>query len=128
MLQFLCGLRKFNRYPSEVLNTLCVKKCGGDSANVVHEVPFDILHWLFEARDSGVIVDVLGSSNIQPPDVTMTPFDCFVLGYCVSHSTGTWNICCDIGDEGIEMLARGAVEEETYRTGGISEIRLYAMQ
>ena len=31
---------------------------------------------------------------------------------------------CNIGDEGVEMLVRGAVEEETHCTGGISEIRL----
>ena len=127
VLRFLCGLRKFNRYPSDVLNTLCVKKSGDDSANVVHAVLFDTLHWLFEARDSDVIADVLGSSNIQPPNEpfrTVTPFDCFVLGYCVSHSNCTWKIDLNIDDEGVELLVRGAVEEETHCTGEISEINL----
>ena len=123
VLRFLCGLRKFSGYPSEVLNT-CVKKSGDDSASVVHTVTFDTLHWLFEARDSDVIADVLGSSDIQPPNRTLTPFDCFVLGYCVSHSNCTWKISCDIGDEGVELFVRGAVEEETHCTGGISEINL----
>ena len=55
----------------------------------------------------------------------MTPFDCFVLGYCVSHSNCTWKIALhDIGDEGVEMLVRGAVEEETHCTGGILQIDL----
>ena len=58
----------------------------------------------------------------------LTPFDCFVLGYCVSHSNCTWKIDLElgghIGDEGVEMLVRGAVEEETHCTGGISEIHL----
>ena len=123
VLQFLCGLRKFDRYPSEVLNTLCVKRSGGDSATVV---PFDTLHWLFEAQDSDVIANVLGSSDIQPPNrfETVTPFDCFVLGYCVSHSNCTWKVRCTINNEGVEMLVRGAVEEETCCTGKISEINL----
>ena len=126
VLRFLCGLRKFDRYPSEVLNTLCVKKFGCGSPNVIHTVTFDTLHWLFEARDSDVIANVLGSSDIQPPNNfgRVTPFDCFVLGYCVSHSNCTWKISCGIGDEGVELLMRGAVEEETNCTGGISEINL----
>ena len=39
----------------------------------------------------------------------------------------TWKIdleFCHIGAEGVEMLVRGAVEEETHCTGGISEIKL----
>ena len=127
VLRFLCGLRKFSGYSSEVLNTLCVKTSGDNSANIVHMVSFDTLHWLFEAQDSDVIADVLGSSNIQPPNEsfrTVTPFDCFVLGYCVSHSSCTWKISCDIGDEGVELFVRGTVEEETHCTGGIFEVNL----
>ena len=30
VLQFLCGVRKFKGYPSEVMNTLCVEKTGDD--------------------------------------------------------------------------------------------------
>ena len=124
VLRFLCGLRKFDRYPRELLNTLCVKKSGDDLARVV---PFDTLHWLFEARDSDVIADVLGSSDIQPPDDdeyrTVTPFDWFVLGYCVSHSNCTWKIYYSMRGEGVEMLVRGAVEEKTCCTGRFSVIR-----
>ena len=135
VLRFLCGVQKFSGYSSEILNALCVEEMvyelfSVDSVIVAHEVTFDTLHWLFEAQDSDVIADVLGSSDIQPPECeTVTPFDCFVLGYCVSHSNCTWKInirhChCDNGDEGVEMLVRGAVEEETKCTGGISVINL----
>ena len=127
VLQFLSGLKKFSGYLSKVLNTFCVGKSGDDSAGVIREVTLDVLHWLFEAHD--VIAKLLGSSDIQlrkqPSQVT--PFDCFVLGYCVSHSNCTWKIelgFCHIGDEGVEMLVRGAVEEETHSTGMISEIDL----
>ena len=56
VLRFLCGFRKFDSYPSEVLNTLCIERYGDDSASVV---PFDTLHWLFEAQDNDVITNVL---------------------------------------------------------------------
>ena len=44
---------------------------------------------------------------------------------CLTATVATWkiNLQC-IGDEGVEMLVRGAVEEKTYCTGGISEIKL----
>ena len=129
VLQFLCGVKQFSGYPSEVLNTLCVEKSGGDSASVRREVTFNTLHWLFEAHDNDVIAELLGSSDIQLHKQfrKVTPFDCFVLGYCMSHSNCTWKIDLQyqhIGDEEVEMLVRGAVEEETHCTGGISEIRL----
>ena len=129
VLRFLCGLRKFSGYPSEMLNTVCVERSGDDSASVEHKVTFDVLHWFFEARGNDVIAKVLGSSDIQLHRQlgVVTPFDCFVLGYCVSHSNCTWKINlkdCIIGDEEVEMLVRGAVEEETHCTGGISVIDL----
>ena len=151
VLRFLCGITQFKEYSNEQLNTFLIEdsgydsffidssdeESGDDSSSVVRKVTFNTLHWLFEAHDSKVIAKVLGSSDIQPHErvtqygyyglkhyVRATPFDCFVLGYCVSHSNCTWKISCDIGDEGVEMLVRGAVEEETHCTGGISEMNL----
>ena len=131
VLQFLCGISKFKEYSNEQLNTFLIEDSGDDSSSGIREVTFDTLHWLFEAHDRKVIAKVLGSSDIQLEHEhwrRVTPFDCFVLGYCVSHSNCTWKIDladCYIGDEGMEMLVRGAVEEETHCTGGISEIDLF---
>ena len=134
VVQFLCGIRKFSGYPSEVLSTLCIEKSGDDSTSddsvsVVREVAFITLHWLFETQDKDLIDKVLGSSDIQLDDKfrRVTPYDCFVLGYCVSYSNCTWSIdlrCRIIGDEGVELLVRGAVEGMTYCTGEISEMHL----
>ena len=128
VLRFLCGISKFKEYSNEQLNTFLIES-GDNSSSGIRKVTFDILHWLFEAHDGKVIAKVLGSSDIQFDEHfrTVTPFDCFVLSYCVSHSNCTWKIVlgwCHIGDEGVEMLVRGAVEEETHCTGGISEINL----
>ena len=129
VLRFLCGITQFKEYSNEQLNTFIIEDSGGDSSSGIHKVTFDTLHWLFEAHDSKVIAKVLGSSDIQLHGQfsQVTPFDCFVLGYCVSHSNCTWKIDlggCHIGDAEMELLVRGAVEEETHCTGGISEIRL----
>ena len=127
VLRFLCGIRKFGEYPSEVLNTLCVKKSGNDSADEVRMVPYNTLHWLFEAQDNDVISKLLGSSKVQLHRQFMEggPLDCFVFGYCVSHSNCTWKMDLqyqDIGDMELEMLQQGIGEEETDCTGEISEI------
>ena len=132
MLRFLCGIRKFKEYSNEQLNTFLIKDFGYGlfSGRRFITVTFDTLHWLFEAHDGKVIAKVLGSSEVEltiDSFSTVTPFDCFVLGYCVSHSNCTWRIDlwdCHIGDEGVEMLVRGALEEETHCTGGFSEIDL----
>ena len=116
VLGFLSGLRKFSGYPKKMLNTLCEK------------ITFDTLHWLFEAQDNNVFAELLLSDiELRVIGGVVTPFDCFVLGYCVSHSNCTWKIdlgFCHIGDEGVEMLVRGAVEEETNCTGRIVGIVL----
>ena len=119
VLQFLSGLKKFKEYSNEQMKTFVRD----------YSVTFDTLHWSFEAHDSKVIARALRSSHIGliKQYNPVTPFDCFVLGYCVSHSNCNWKINlkhCNIGDEGVEMLVRGAVEEETHCTGGISEIYL----
>ncbi len=129
VLQFLCGVGKFSGYSSEDLRTiLFVKRSSDDSASVRYEVTLSTLHWLFEVQDNDVVTNLLGSSHIQlEEDSKVTPFDCFVLGYCVSHSNCTWKIVlgyCNIGDEGVEMLVQSAVEEQLHCTGGICEIDL----
>ena len=136
VLRFLSGIRKFSGYSNEMVDLLQVNS---DSVCVVY-VNLTILHWLFEAQDNDVIAKLLGSSEVDfircpdmPTGYVVTPFDCFVLGYCVSQSNCTWKIwlgrgivdndCC-IGDEGLEMLVHGTVEGETHCTGKISLLDL----
>ena len=125
VLQFLCGMKEFIEYSSKVLKTLCIHR---SSCSVIGEVTINTLHWLFEVQDNGVITKLLGSSSTQLTKPSKaTPFDCFVLGYCVSNSNCTWKIDladCNIADEGVEMLVRGAAEGKTHCTGGFSEIDL----
>ena len=131
VLWFLCGLRKFEEYPSEELNTLMFfLELAPRTNDHVCGIDFNTLHWLFEAKDGAVIAKILGSSDIMLSNrqlFRVTPFDCFVLGYCVSHSKCTWIINLDYSgsrDEGVEMLVQGALENETDCTGGISAIML----
>ena len=127
VLQFLSGIRKFRGYPTEVMDTLVIKD---DSEDIV-VVNFTALHWMFEAQDSDVISKLLRLSYVQVDTTrissSVTPFDSFVLGYCVSHSNCKWIIYLwdsHFGDEGVEMLVRGVVEKKTCCTGRIFWIDL----
>ena len=54
-----------------------------------------LLHWMFEAQDSDVIGKLLKLSYVQVDTKlvsNVTPFDSFVLGYCVAHSNCKWII------------------------------------
>ena len=83
VLRFLCGITQFQKHSSEQLNTFLIEDSGYDSSSdvssddsatdeesdddshVIRKVTFDTLHWLFEAHDSKVIAEVLGSSDIK---------------------------------------------------------------
>ena len=128
VLQFLSGIRKFQGYPSEVMDTLGVV-IKDDSEDIV-VVNFTTLHWMFEAQDSDVIGKLLKLSYVQVDTKlvsNVTPFDSFVLGYCVAHSNCKWIIYLwdsHFGDEGVEMLVQGVVEKKTHCTGRIYWIDL----
>ena len=123
VLRFLCGITQFEGYSNEQLNIFRVEESDDD----LRKVTFDMLHWLFESRRTDIIAELLGSTDIHLDETNseVLPSDCFVLGYCVSHSNCTWKkvrLMSCIEDEKVEMLVQGAVEEKTNCTGGISEI------
>ena len=136
VLRFLAGLMKFRGYPIEIVTALCIQieKCKNKSniksGEVLHAIAMNlhVLHCLFEVQHSDIISELLGSSLVHiREDIVrfLTPFDCFALGFCVSHSNCNWSISlpsCHIGDEGVELLVRGALEKETRSTGRITEI------
>ena len=129
VLRFLAGLRRFRGYPTEIMTALCIeiKNCqdesGVKSGAIQHWITSNVLHCLFEIQESDTISELLGSSHVHI-DVS-TPFDCFALGFCVSHSNCTWSISLSShnGDKSVELLVRGAAEKETQCTGGIAEIK-----
>ena len=124
VLRFLAGLGKFTDYPVSSIRSLLTDPGRGISSRDLM-ISLDGLHWMFEARCSNVR-EALGMSvvGVHPPvGSTVTSFDCFVLGYCVSHSNCPWEVYlewCGIGDEEVTMLVRGAMEGEGKHSGHIS--------
>ena len=67
------------------------------------------MHWLFEAQDTKIVQETLGS-RIQRHILSgkiLNPFDCYALCYCVSASTCPWALelkSCNITSDGFKML------------------------
>jgi len=64
-------------------------------------VRLQILHWLFESQHLSAITEILGSGSVSfRHDFTASlPFDSYVLGYCITHSTCDWKLdlrCCEL--------------------------------
>ena len=123
VLWFLAGLRKFVGYSISSIRSL-LSGTSHDSSSKL-QISLDALHWIFEAQETSHVCEAIGMSvaAVVLLGRTLTSFDCFVVGYCVSHSNCPWEInlvSCGIGDEGVEMLVRGAVEGEAKHSGYVS--------
>ena len=125
VLQFLAGLRKFSGYPTDRIRSIV----SNSKSSSELQISLDGLHWIFEAQGSRCVCKAIGVTIISPllRYRRLSAFDCFMLGYCVSHSDCPWNIDvedCGIGDEGVEMLVRGTLEGEPSHRGYISALML----
>ena len=125
VLRFLAGLKKFRGYPNSSIHSLLANP--GRSHESSLWISLDGLHWMFEATYSNACKAIEVSSVRVDLSRRVTTFDCFALGCCVSHSSCVWMVefnGCGIGDEGVEMLVRGAMERETKHSGYISEMSM----
>ena len=126
VLLFLAGQGKYADYPTDSVRSILVSN--SESSNEL-QISLDGLHWIFETQGSSSVCEAIGVSMISPllRYRRLSAFDCFVLGYCVTHSNCPWKINledCGIGDEGVGMLIRGSLEGESCRSGYISVLVL----
>ena len=111
VLRFVAGLTKYENIPVDSLQQLLLQQ---DKEDVV-TISLNSLHWLFEARCTNIYSDLIRNVSVLKYDsssTTLTPFDCFVLGYALSHisCTGHWEIKmshCNVDDECVQMLVGG---------------------
>ena len=68
---------------------------------------------MFEAQDKQLLRQTLGTGTqyFYLFGQTLAPFDCYVLGHCITYSDCQWKLTlyrCNVGEEGMRMLARGS--------------------
>jgi len=81
-----------------------LSELGQDLKDVIHlgltdALNLQILHWLFESQAPLAITTVLGSGSVlfyfDDEESSMAPFDWYILGYCVTHSSCDWRFQLD---------------------------------
>ena len=111
VLRFVAGLTKYENIPPDFLKPVVFEW----HEEHVAIISLNSLHWLFEARCIDIYSDLVrnvGSLQYNSSRTSMAPFDCFVLGYALSHITftGHWEIKmnqCHVDDDCVEMLSGG---------------------
>ena len=101
VVRFMAGLTKFQSQ-DDMEGVLAFQKEGGKRL-------VESLHWLFEAHDPGLVHKCMGDREwtLELGGVTLDPFDCYVLGYCIANSRQPWNLDlrdCSISGQCMKML------------------------
>ena len=69
------------------------------------------LHYIFEANERANILDIL--SNVHMALTLCTPFECYVLGFIMSHASCRWVLrLCNITSKSILNFARGTMHRD----------------
>ena len=116
VLRFLAGLNKLNCFSiEEIANNFFQTPSTREGSRYLipcdAAVGIDLVQWLFEAQNDGVIEHVLGQKTIEfDLSSKMLPLDYYSLGYCLSHSQCQWvlGLGKKIGEDEVRMLAAGA--------------------
>ena len=128
VLRFVAGWTSYENIPPDSLKHV-VLEWGEESEAFIS---LNSLHWLFEARCINIYSDLVRNATgllYISIGTSMAPFDCFVLGYALSHITftGDWLIDmtgCNVHDECVEMLAGGV---NFMSSEGLKNVRILYM-
>ena len=75
--------------------------------NPSFNIRIEVLHMLFESQDPSAITIVLGSDSVCCSHSALRPFDWYVLGHCIAHSSCTWELEFDNCKlESVELFLR----------------------
>ena len=125
VLRFIAGWTSYENIPPDSLKHV-VLEWREESVAVIS---LNSLHWLFEARCIHIYSDLVRNDTslvYVSSGTSMAPFDCFVVGYALSHITftGHWEIGmigCNVDDECVEMLAGGV---NFMSSDGLKDVRI----
>ena len=96
VVRFLAGLSGLGRDLWDVVRGFASedKPHGPLLMEETNFIKLAILHWLFESQDLSAITSVLGSDCVcfSHDSHTALPFDLYVLGYCITHSSCDWKL------------------------------------
>ena len=123
--RFLAGLSELGTELWEVVRGFASEAKSYGSFLGQKKIKLQILHWLFESQDPSAITGVLGSDCVCFSHDSSLPFDWYVLGYCIAHSSCDWKLELKYGElESVEQFLRAL---QFPSTGKIKEVWLWQL-
>ena len=116
VVRFLAGLSELGRDLWDVVKGFAID---GKS------IKLEILHCLFESQDPSVVTSVLGSDCMHFDCDSELPFDLYVLGYCITHSSCDWKLelkNCKLESVELFLRALNLQQDQCQLRGKIKEI------
>ena len=119
VVRFLAGLTELGRDLWDVVREFaCDDK---------HTIRLEILHWLFESQNPSAITTVLGSDcvHFDCDSYCELPFDWYVLGYCIAHSSCDWKLelyICELESVKLFLRAINLQQDQCQLRGKIKEM------
>ena len=98
VVKFLAGLSTLGKDLWDIVRGFACKDKPNDIVSLMWQetnfIKLKVLHWLFESQDHSAITSVLGSNYVCFSQVCQNtrPFDWYVLGYCITHSSCGWKL------------------------------------
>ena len=116
VVRFLAGLTELGRNLWDVVREFaCDDK---------HNIRLEILHWHFESQCASAVTSVLGSDYVCFCD-SVLPFDWYVLGYCIAHSSCNWKLelyICELESVELFLRALNLKQDQCQLRGKIKEM------
>ena len=147
VLKFMAGLGKFEGLPEGTVHGLLRCFIGimvslklddviadGEMSDLLeiptscgYDIKLESLHCLYEAKTRMSLLNTLVEVRFSEPFVDiLSPFDYFIMGYVVSHTSCQWNI--QLGDDFLEELGEGGnsqIQAARFATGTNEDKALY---
>ena len=147
VLKFMVGLGKFEGLPEGTVHGLLRCFIGimvslklddviadGEMSDLLeiptscgYDIKLESLHCLYEAKTRMSLLNTLVEVRFSEPFVDiLSPFDYFIMGYVVSHTSCQWNI--QLGDDFLEELGEGGnsqIQAARFATGTNEDKALY---
>ena len=118
--RFLAGLTSFKMIGWDVFaDTMGVARCGSD----MRMCSSLLANCLYESQDPAICSQVYSSGQVVYSPMSVTQYDYYTLGYCISNSPCKWKLC-SIGGDGLAMLAAGIKSNVDEPKGTIELIKL----
>ena len=88
-------------------------------------IKLEIVHLLFESQDPSAITSVFGSDYVCFYVSALQPFDWYVLGYCIAHSSCDWKLeleGCEL--ESVELFLKALnLKQDQYQLSPTRKIK-----